>query len=162
MHLEWRAPFCKRGTMENLVIEYENLDHKVYPFVKGMSENRLLLPEKIPQEKLAKEMSISRTPLLQPSHFSITKCWWRNNCVAALLSDCSLSIRCCRYLGFVRCPGWIDSAGQGHGDCPHGGERGHRSIPSNSTTRKRLPVFFRLRRTATRCLMKCWKLSRTV
>jgi DNA-binding GntR family transcriptional regulator len=56
--------------MENLAIEYENLDQKVYQLVKGMIENRQLLPgKKIPQEKLAKEMGISRTPLIAALKF---------------------------------------------------------------------------------------------
>lgn len=56
--------------MENLAIEYENLDQKVYQLVKAMIENRQLLPgQKIPQEKLAKEMGISRTPLISALKF---------------------------------------------------------------------------------------------
>jgi len=70
MHFKWRETFYKRGSMENLAIEYENLDQKVYQLVKGMIENRQLLPgKKIPQEKLAKEMGISRTPLIAALKF---------------------------------------------------------------------------------------------
>lgn len=51
--------------MKDLGITYENLDQKVYQIVKKLIEERKLLPgEKIPQEKLAKELGISRTPLI--------------------------------------------------------------------------------------------------
>lgn len=54
----------------SLAIEYENLDQKVYQIVKTMIENRQLLPgKKIPQEKLAKELGISRTPLIAALKF---------------------------------------------------------------------------------------------
>lgn len=63
-------PNSFRGIMENLAIEYENLDQKVYQLVKAMIENRQLLPgQKIPQEKLAREMGISRTPLISALKF---------------------------------------------------------------------------------------------
>lgn len=56
--------------MENLEINYENLDQKVYQVVKKLIEDRKLLPgEKIPQEKLAKELGISRTPLISALKF---------------------------------------------------------------------------------------------
>ena len=56
--------------MENLAIEYENLDQKVYQIIKGMIERRQLLPgEKIPQEKLAGDLGISRTPLVSALKF---------------------------------------------------------------------------------------------
>ncbi len=56
--------------MKNIGIEYENLDQKVYQVVKSMIENRRLLPgEKIPQEKLAGELGISRTPLISALKF---------------------------------------------------------------------------------------------
>ena len=56
--------------MKNLGIEYENLDQKVYQVVKAMIENRQLLPgQKIPQEKLAAELGISRTPLISALKF---------------------------------------------------------------------------------------------
>ncbi len=54
----------------NLGISYENLDQKVYQVVKQLIEDRKLLPgEKIPQEKLAKELGISRTPLISALKF---------------------------------------------------------------------------------------------
>lgn len=56
--------------MTNLAIEYENLDQKVYQVIKSMIENRQLLPgKKIPQEKLASELGISRTPLIAALKF---------------------------------------------------------------------------------------------
>ena len=56
--------------MQNLAIEYENLDQKVYQILKDMIENRQILPgEKIPQEKLAKDLGISRTPLVSALKF---------------------------------------------------------------------------------------------
>lgn len=51
--------------MKNLGAEYENLDQKAYLIIKEMIINRKLLPgDKIPQEKLAQELGISRTPLV--------------------------------------------------------------------------------------------------
>lgn len=51
--------------MKNLGAEYENLDQKAYLIIKEMITNRKLLPgEKIPQENLAQELGISRTPLV--------------------------------------------------------------------------------------------------
>ena len=51
--------------MKNLGTEHENLDQKVYLIIKEMITNRKLLPgDKIPQEKLAHELGISRTPLV--------------------------------------------------------------------------------------------------
>jgi DNA-binding GntR family transcriptional regulator len=45
--------------------EYENLDQKAYAVLKQMIIERKILPgEKIPQEKLAQEFGISRTPLI--------------------------------------------------------------------------------------------------
>ena len=56
--------------MINLGAQYENLDQKVYEIVKTMIEDRKLLPgQKIPQEKLAKELGISRTPLIAALKF---------------------------------------------------------------------------------------------
>ncbi|BHH81882.1 GntR family transcriptional regulator [Desulforhopalus sp. 52FAK] len=56
--------------MENLGTKYENLDQQVYQVVKQMIEERKMLPgEKIPQEKLAKELGISRTPLISALKF---------------------------------------------------------------------------------------------
>jgi len=56
--------------MKNLGAEHENLDHKVYQILKKMIIERELLPgKKIPQEKLAKELGISRTPLISALKF---------------------------------------------------------------------------------------------
>lgn len=56
--------------MKNIGLNYENLDQKVYQEVKRLIEERKLLPgEKIPQEKLAKELGISRTPLISALKF---------------------------------------------------------------------------------------------
>jgi len=47
------------------VIQSENLDQKAYQIIKEMIENRVLNPgQKIPQEKLAAELGISRTPVI--------------------------------------------------------------------------------------------------
>lgn len=51
--------------MVNLGAQHQNLDQKAYEIIKSMILNRKLLPgEKIPQEKLAHELGISRTPLV--------------------------------------------------------------------------------------------------
>ncbi len=51
--------------MINLGAEHENLDQKVYSVLKNMIIERNLLPgEKIPQEKLDRDLGISRTPLI--------------------------------------------------------------------------------------------------
>jgi len=51
--------------MENLGVIHENLDQKVYLIIKNKIIERQLLPgEKIPQDKLARELGISRTPLV--------------------------------------------------------------------------------------------------
>lgn len=56
--------------MKNFDIDYENLDQKVYQELKRLIENRQLLPgQKIPQEKIAKELGISRTPLISALKF---------------------------------------------------------------------------------------------
>lgn len=56
--------------MKNIGMKYENLDQQVYQIVKQLIEDRKLLPgEKIPQEKLAKELGISRTPLIAALKF---------------------------------------------------------------------------------------------
>ncbi|MBU3951256.1 MAG: GntR family transcriptional regulator [Proteobacteria bacterium] len=56
--------------MKNLGAEYENLDQKVYQVIKNMIEDRTLLPgQKIPQEKLAMDLGISRTPLISALKF---------------------------------------------------------------------------------------------
>lgn len=51
--------------MRNVGATHENLDQKVYTILKKMITDRKLLPgRKIPQEKLAQELGISRTPLV--------------------------------------------------------------------------------------------------
>jgi DNA-binding GntR family transcriptional regulator len=51
--------------MINLGAQHENLDQKVYSILKDMIMERKLLPgQKIPQEKLARNLGISRTPLI--------------------------------------------------------------------------------------------------
>ena len=56
--------------MKNLGAEHENLDQKVYEILKNMIIERQLLPgEKIPQEKLAQDLGISRTPLVSALKF---------------------------------------------------------------------------------------------
>ena len=56
--------------MVNLGAEHENLDHKVYLTLRKMILDRKLLPgEKIPQEKLAQDLGISRTPLVSALKF---------------------------------------------------------------------------------------------
>jgi DNA-binding GntR family transcriptional regulator len=51
--------------MENMGVIHENLDQKVYLIIKNKIIERQLLPgEKIPQDKLARELGISRTPLV--------------------------------------------------------------------------------------------------
>ena len=56
--------------MINLGAQHENLDQKVYQIIKDMIMHRRLLPgEKIPQEQLAKELGISRTPLISALKF---------------------------------------------------------------------------------------------
>lgn len=56
--------------MVNLGAEHENLDQKAYEIIKKMILDRKLMPgEKIPQEKLARELGISRTPLVSAIKF---------------------------------------------------------------------------------------------
>jgi DNA-binding GntR family transcriptional regulator len=56
--------------MVNLGAEHENLDQKAYLILKNMIISRKLLPgEKIPQEKLAQDLGISRTPLVSALKF---------------------------------------------------------------------------------------------
>ena len=51
--------------MQKLGMSHKNLDAKVYGRLKSMILDRKLLPgEKIPQEKLARDLGISRTPLV--------------------------------------------------------------------------------------------------
>ena len=56
--------------MKKTLIKTENLDQKAYQIIKDMIENRDLLPgQKIPQEKLASDLGISRTPLINALKF---------------------------------------------------------------------------------------------
>jgi len=58
------APDADNGVI-NLGAEHENLDQKAYAILKEMIIERRFLPgDKIPQEKLARELGISRTPLV--------------------------------------------------------------------------------------------------
>jgi len=51
--------------VQKLGMSHKNLDAKVYGRLKSMILDRKLLPgEKIPQEKLARDLGISRTPLV--------------------------------------------------------------------------------------------------
>ena len=51
--------------MINLGAEHENLDQKAYSILKNMIIERKLLPgQKIPQEKLARDLGISRIFLI--------------------------------------------------------------------------------------------------
>jgi len=51
--------------VQKLGMSHQNLDAKVYGRLKSMILDRKLLPgEKIPQEKLAQDLGISRTPLV--------------------------------------------------------------------------------------------------
>ncbi len=56
--------------MINLGAQHENLDQKAYSILKDMIIERNLLPgQKIPQEKLARDLGISRTPLISALKF---------------------------------------------------------------------------------------------
>ncbi len=56
--------------MINLGEKHENLDQKVYSILKDLIIERKLLPgQKIPQEKLARDLGISRTPLISALKF---------------------------------------------------------------------------------------------
>ena len=56
--------------MINLGAEHENLDQKAYSILKNLIIDRKLLPgQKIPQEKLARDLGISRTPLISALKF---------------------------------------------------------------------------------------------
>ena len=56
--------------MINLGAEHENLDQKAYSILKNLIIERKLLPgKKIPQEKLARDLGISRTPLISALKF---------------------------------------------------------------------------------------------
>ena len=56
--------------MINLGAQHENLDQKAYSIIKDLIMERKLLPgQKIPQEKLARDLGISRTPLISALKF---------------------------------------------------------------------------------------------
>ena len=56
--------------MKKTLIKSENLDQKAYLIIKEMIEERVLHPgQKIPQEKLAADLGISRTPLISALKF---------------------------------------------------------------------------------------------
>ena len=56
--------------MNKPIIQSENLDQKAYQIIKEMIEERKLMPgQKIPQEKLATDLGISRTPLISALKF---------------------------------------------------------------------------------------------
>jgi DNA-binding GntR family transcriptional regulator len=56
--------------MINLGAAHENLDQKAYSILKDLIIDRKLLPgQKIPQEKLARDLGISRTPLISALKF---------------------------------------------------------------------------------------------
>ena len=68
-HLRSANDYSSRAStgrrVRNLGAEHENLDQKAYQILKGMIIERQLLPgDKIPQEKLAEDLGISRTPLV--------------------------------------------------------------------------------------------------
>lgn len=59
-----------RRPLVNLGAEHANLDQKAYQILKNMIVERQLLPgDKIPQEKLAEDLGISRTPLINALKF---------------------------------------------------------------------------------------------
>ena len=59
-----------RRPLVNLGAEHSNLDQKAYQILKSMIVDRQLLPgDKIPQEKLAEDLGISRTPLINALKF---------------------------------------------------------------------------------------------
>jgi len=59
-----------RRPVVNLGAEHANLDQKAYQILKNMIVERQLLPgDKIPQEKLAEDLGISRTPLINALKF---------------------------------------------------------------------------------------------
>ena len=59
-----------RRPLVNLGAEHSNLDQKAYQILKNMIVERQLLPgDKIPQEKLAEDLGISRTPLINALKF---------------------------------------------------------------------------------------------
>jgi len=73
-HLRSAHDYSSRAStgrrVRNLGAEHENLDQKAYQILKTMIMDRQLLPgEKIPQEKLAEDLGISRTPLINALKF---------------------------------------------------------------------------------------------
>jgi DNA-binding GntR family transcriptional regulator len=59
-----------RRPVVNLGAEHANLDQKAYQILKTMIVERQLLPgDKIPQERLAEDLGISRTPLINALKF---------------------------------------------------------------------------------------------
>ena len=59
-----------RRRVVNLGAEHENLDQKAYQILKSMIIERQSLPgDKIPQEKFAEDLGISRTPLINALKF---------------------------------------------------------------------------------------------
>jgi DNA-binding GntR family transcriptional regulator len=74
VHLQPAKNYSSRASARrrvvNLGAEHENLDQKAYQILKAMIMDRQLLPgEKIPQEKLAEDLGISRTPLVNALKF---------------------------------------------------------------------------------------------
>jgi len=69
-HIRFYAICEKEEAMINLGAVHENLDQKAYQIIKDMIMQRQLLPgDKIPQEKLAQDLGISRTPLVSALKF---------------------------------------------------------------------------------------------
>jgi DNA-binding GntR family transcriptional regulator len=73
-HLRSAHDYSSRAStgrrVRNLGAEHENLDQKAYQILKSMIIERQLLPgDKIPQEKLAEDLGISRTPLINALKF---------------------------------------------------------------------------------------------
>jgi len=65
-----RSKIPGRRHLVNLGAKHENLDQKTYQILKSMIIERQLLPgDKIPQEKLAEDLGISRTPLINALKF---------------------------------------------------------------------------------------------
>ena len=53
------------ATPSSLRIEHENLDDKIYARLKALIAERRMLPgERILQDRLARQMGVSRTPLV--------------------------------------------------------------------------------------------------
>ena len=70
MYTKFNDQFRLKVAMKRPLITSTNLDQKAYQIIKDMIENRELKPgEKIPQEKLATDLGISRTPLISALKF---------------------------------------------------------------------------------------------